>query len=256
MMNHKIILITGATAGFGEATARLFASNGWNLIITGRRQELLEELKNDIIKENEVKVFTLCFDIQDRAACEKAVASLPEDWKNIDVLLNNAGMASGLAPFHEGDVDDWELMIDTNVKGLLYLSRLIAPLMVSKRSGHIINLSSLAGKDAYYQGNIYCATKFAVEAITKSMRIDMLQYGIRVTSISPGAAETEFSLVRYKGDTERATKTYDGYQPLIAQDIAETVWFVVSRPAHVNISDVIITPTAQANPFYINKESK
>jgi 3-hydroxy acid dehydrogenase / malonic semialdehyde reductase len=200
-------------------------------------------------------VFSLPFDVRDKKAVEEAVHSLPHDWKKIDVLVNNAGLAQGLSLIQDGDINDWETMIDTNVKGLLYVSKAVMPLMIENKKGHIINLSSIAGKEAYQKGNIYCATKFAVDALTKSMRIDLLEHKIRVTSISPGAAETEFSLVRFKGDAERAKKAYIGYEPLNAGDIADVAWFAASRPSHVCLNDIVMTPTAQANTSYILKKT-
>ncbi len=253
-MDNKIIFITGATSGFGKAIAYMFAQHGWNLILTGRRQERLSSIEKEIISNYPVKVMTLCFDIRNRKQTEQMIHDLPYDWKEIDVLVNNAGLASGLSLIQDGDVDDWELMIDTNVKGLLYVSRLVMPMMIKRKNGHIINISSIAGKEAYLRGNVYCATKHAVDALTKSMRIDLLPHGIKVSSIDPGAAETEFSLVRLHGDEERAKKVYEGYTPLHADDIADITYFVASRPAHVVINDIIVTPLAQANTSYIVKK--
>jgi 3-hydroxy acid dehydrogenase/malonic semialdehyde reductase len=254
-MNRKTIFITGATAGFGKAIAYHFAQHGWNLILTGRRKDRLDTMEKDITRNQAVQVLTLCFDIRDREATAMAVQDLPHDWKNIDVLVNNAGLASGLSLIQEGDIDDWETMIDTNIKGLLYMSRAVLPLMIARKSGHIINISSIAGKEAYLKGNVYCATKHAVDALTKSMRIDTLVHGIKVTSIDPGAADTEFSLVRYHGDEERAGKVYEGYTPLHAEDIADIVYFAATRPPHVVINDLVVTPLAQANTSYIVKQS-
>ena len=251
---NKIVLITGATAGIGKATALKFAENGYHLIITGRRKSNLEELSEFIKKNYKVNVLPLNFDVRSREAAEKNLNSLPMEWGKIDVLVNNAGLASGLSTIQEGIVEDWETMIDTNVKGLLYVSRCIMPIMVKNGSGHIINIGSIAGKETYLKGNVYCATKHAVDAITKSMRIDLLPHAIRVTSINPGAVETEFSIVRYKGDMERASQTYKGFMPLKAEDIADTIYFAASRPAHVNINDIIIMPTAQANTSHIIKK--
>jgi 3-hydroxy acid dehydrogenase/malonic semialdehyde reductase len=250
----KTILITGATAGFGKAIAYKFAEHGWNIIITGRREERLKEIENDIQKNYEVKVLSLNFDVRNRKDVEQSIHDLPHDWKKIDVLVNNAGLASGLSLIQDGNIDDWEVMIDTNVKGLLYVSRAVMPLMIENKSGHIINLGSIAGKEAYMKGNIYCATKFAVDAISKSMRIDLLQKGIKVTQIAPGAAETEFSLTRFHGDSERAKKTYEGYTPLYAEDIADIAFFAATRPAHVVLNDIVVTPLAQANTSYIFKQ--
>jgi NADP-dependent 3-hydroxy acid dehydrogenase YdfG len=242
----NIVLITGATAGIGEATAILLAQNGFNLIVTGRRQERLISLNKKIKNETNAEVLTLHFDIRSLSETEEAVKSIPEEWMNIDVLINNAGLAAGLHAIQEGVVDDWERMIDTNIKGLLYISRLITPVMVNRRSGHIINISSVAGKETYPQGNVYCATKSAVQALTMGMRLDLLKYGIKVSSVCPGAVETEFSLVRFKGDEKKSKEVYKGFTPLFAEDIAETILFLLTRPKHVNIDDILVMPTAQA----------
>lgn len=249
------ILITGATAGFGEAIAWIFAEHHWNIILCGRRCDRLEKLEKEITSLYNVKVYSACFDIRNQSEVVKAVKGIPHDLKNIDVLVNNAGLASGLSTIQEGSLDDWETMIDTNIKGLLYISREIMPLMIARGKGHIVNMGSIAGKEAYSRGNVYCGTKHAVDAISKSMRIDLLTHGIRVTAIHPGAAETEFSLVRFKGDTEKASAVYTGYEPLKARDIAEVVYFAVSRPPHVCLNDIIITPTAQANTAYFHKKT-
>ncbi len=243
----KIVMITGATAGFGEATAHEFAKNGYDLILTGRRLERLNKVAEEMGKKYGVEVFTLNFDVRKNEEVQKSIYSLPAQWQNIDVLVNNAGLASGFGPIQDGDIKDWEAMIDTNVKGLLYVTRCIAPMMIKNKKGHIINIGSTAGKEAYLNGNVYCATKFAVDALTKSMRIDMLPHGIRVTGVCPGMAETEFSIVRFHGDTDKAKNVYKGLTPLSAQDIADVVYFVASRPANVNISDIVVTPLAQAN---------
>ncbi|MGC9354757.1 MAG: SDR family NAD(P)-dependent oxidoreductase [Mariniphaga sp.] len=242
----KTVLITGATSGIGEATAILLAQNNFNLIITGRRNERLKVLKDKIESETEAKVFALNFDIRNRQETEKAIKSLPAKWQSIDILINNAGLAAGLSAINNGDVDDWERMIDTNVKGLLYITRLISAQMIERGEGHIVNISSIAGRETYPMGNVYCATKHAVEALTKGMRLDFLKHGIKVSSVSPGAVETEFSLVRFKGDRERAQKVYEGFTPLFAKDIAETILFVVTRPKHVNIDDILVMPADQA----------
>jgi 3-hydroxy acid dehydrogenase / malonic semialdehyde reductase len=242
-----IAFITGATSGFGKAIAIKFAMHGWDVIINGRRKDRLAELESIITGTYETKVFTLPFDVQDNNEVLKALASVPYDWKKIDVLVNNAGLASGLSGIHEGQIEDWDLMIDTNVKGLLYVSKAVIPLMTERKSGHIINMGSIAGKEAYAKGNVYCATKHAVDAISKSMRIDLLPFGIKVTSINPGAAETEFSLVRFKGDAEKAAQVYQGYEPLKAEDIADIVYFSATRPPHVVLNDITVTPLAQAN---------
>jgi 3-hydroxy acid dehydrogenase / malonic semialdehyde reductase len=247
-------LITGATAGFGKAIAIKFAEHGFNVILCGRRQNRLDELERIIRETYVVDVFTLCFDVTDRKATLQAIGGLPHHWKTIDILINNAGLAVGLSTIQEGDLDDWETMIDTNIKGLLYVSRAIMPLMVTRGKGHIVNIGSIAGKETYLRGNVYCATKHAVDAISKSMRIDLLPHGIRVTAIHPGAAETEFSIVRFKGDTEKASLVYKGYDPLQAGDIADVVYFAVSRPAHVCLNEIIMTPTAQANTSHFIKK--
>jgi Short-chain alcohol dehydrogenase of unknown specificity len=245
--------ITGATAGFGKAIALRLAKLGYNVIITGRRKERLDSLAETLRNEFSVNVLPLCFDIRDKEACRQAVESLPAEWQKIDVLVNNAGLASGSAPFNEFDIEDWDKMVDTNVKGLLYISRYITPLMVAAKSGHIINLSSIAGREVYPSGNVYCATKHAVNAITQGMRIDMLKHNIKVSSISPGAAETEFSLVRFHGDQAKADAVYQGLTPLNAEDIADAVEYIVTRPAHVNINDIFITPARQANTYVYNR---
>ena len=246
---HKIVLITGATSGFGEATARQFAAAGYRLIITGRRKERLEALKQEL----KTDVLALVFDVQDKDAVFAAIASLPAEWKDIDILVNNAGLALGRDHFNEASLDDWETMLDTNVKGLLYVSKAVVPLMIARKSGHIINLGSIAGKEVYEKGNVYCASKYAVDAISKSMRIDLLQHRIKVTAIHPGAADTEFSKVRFKGDMDQAQKIYEGYTPLRAEDVADTIYYCASLPAHVCINELNITCLAQANSFYYNR---
>ena len=242
-----IAFITGATAGIGKATAELFAKNGYNIIITGRRKERLDEFSTYLKSTYKVEVLSLNFDVRNNKEVETAIKSLSGEWKKVDVLVNNAGLAVGLSTIQDGDIDDWERMIDTNIKGLLYVTRHLSPLMIANGSGHIINIGSIAGKEVYANGNIYCATKHAVDALSKSMRIDMLPFNIKVTAINPGMVETEFSIVRFKGDEERAKKPYLGIQPLTPEDIAETIFWCASRPAHVNINDIIITPTVQAN---------
>lgn len=252
-MDQKIALITGATAGIGHETAFMLAQNNYNLILTGRRKERLESIKKQLESNFPVKVYLLHFDIRKRSEVEKALYSLPEQWRGIDVLINNAGLAAGLAPINTADVDDWETMIDTNVKGLLYTTRIVSPWMVERKRGHIINISSIAGKEAYPNGSVYCGTKHAVGAITKAMRIELMPAGIKVTSIAPGAVETEFSLVRFRGDEEKAASVYKGFTPLYAKDIAETILFVITRPPHVNIDDLLIMPTNQASARDFNK---
>lgn len=256
-METKFAFITGATAGFGEACALQFAEKGYNLIITGRREERLKQLESDIAEKFGVSVIPLCFDVRDEEAVKKAVASLPKEVESsISVLINNAGLAVGKGPIDEGLSDDWNRMIDTNVKGLLYVSKAVIPFL-KRYDGQriIINIGSIAGKEVYPGGNVYCASKHAVDALSRAMRIDLVQYGIKVSNIAPGAAETEFSLVRFKGDQETADAVYNGYDPLLAKDIAETAVFVASRPAHVTINDIVIMPTAQASSTVLNKEN-
>lgn len=244
---NKIALITGATSGIGRATALKLAQNNFDIIITGRRIELLEEFEKEIKEQTSAKVYILHFDVRDNDHVIKAIDSLPKDWKNIDVLINNAGLAVGMEHINEGSIDDWERMIDTNIKGLLYVTRKISPMMVERKKGHIINIGSIAGKEVYENGNVYCGTKHAVDAISKGMRIDLLKHKIKVTAIHPGMVETEFSLVRFKGDKERADKVYHGFTPLIGEDIADAILYCLTRPEHVCINDMIVMATAQAN---------
>jgi 3-hydroxy acid dehydrogenase / malonic semialdehyde reductase len=248
----KTILITGATSGFGEASARRFAAEGWRVIITGRRRDRLDALQRELeglhgTTERGHVSHVLCFDVRDRAAVDAAIAGLPPECSTIDVLLNNAGLAAGLTPLQEGSTDNWDRMLDTNVKGLLNVSRAVIPGMIKRKSGHIINIGSTAGKEVYPKGNVYCASKFAVDALTKAMRIDLLEHGIKVSQIAPGAAETEFSVVRFNGDEDRAKQVYQGFDPLRAEDIADIVHYVAMLPSHVCINDLVVTPTAQAN---------
>jgi NADP-dependent 3-hydroxy acid dehydrogenase YdfG len=249
----KKAFISGATAGIGKATAVMLAKNGFDIIITGRRLERLKELKNYIETRYKVKTFILNFDIRNRIETQESLKSLPNEWKKIDLLINNAGLASGLDFLYDGDIDNWEQMIDTNIKGLLYVSRFFMPIMIEQKNGHIINISSIAGKETYMKGNVYCATKHAVESITKAMRMELLPFGIKVTSIAPGMVETEFSIVRLK-DEQKAKEVYKGFMPLTAKDIADTIEFVITRPAHVNINDILIMPTAQANSYIVDKQ--
>ncbi len=249
----KNAIVTGATAGIGEACAEKLAQMNYNIVTTGRRKERLISLKNKLETNYKVKVHIACFDIRNYEATKQHIENLPEEFKNIDLLINNAGLAAGLDLFHEGDINDWEQMIDTNIKGLLYMSRIIAPKMAEQKNGHIINISSIAGKQSYSRGGVYCSTKHAVEALTRNMRIDLLPFKIKVSSISPGAVETEFSEVRLK-DKQKAKNVYKGYTPLIAEDIAETMEFIITRPAHVNINDILIMPTAQADAFHTHVE--
>jgi NADP-dependent 3-hydroxy acid dehydrogenase YdfG len=251
----KIICITGASSGFGEACAQLFAEKQFNLIITGRRLEKLLELKATLEKKYGIEVHVLSFDVRNRLAVDEAFRSLPEHWKKIDILLNNAGLALGRDNFDEASIDDWEIMIDTNLKGLLYVSKAVLPMMILQKSGHIINIGSIAGKQVYQKGNVYCATKQAVQAISEAMRIDLLPHKIKVTAIHPGAVETEFSLVRLKQDATEAKKVYEGYKPLQAADIANVVFYTASLPPHVCINELEITCLAQANAYYLLKEA-
>ncbi len=245
----KTAFITGVTSGFGKAIAVRLAALGYQLVLTGRRQERLDELCNYIHSNFDVKAHSLCFDVRDNEACKQSVASLPDDFKNVDLLVNNAGLAAGASPFDESDLNDFDRMIDTNVKGLLYVTKLIVPGMIERKSGHIINISSIAGIEVYPNGSVYCASKHAVNAITKGLRIDLVKYGIKVSSVSPGMAETEFSVVRYHGDEEKAKAVYQGLVPLNADDIADTVEFIVTRPNHVSINDIQINPAQQANTY-------
>lgn len=249
----KIVLISGATAGIGEALAWKFAENNYNLILTGRRAERLEKIKIEITDKFDIEILTLNFDVRSLSEVKNAVNKITGSWKNIDVLINNAGLAAGASPIQDGAYDDWERMIDTNVKGLLYLSRNIIPFMKERKKGHIINIGSIAGKQVYPNGNVYCGTKAAVQSITEGMRIDLVSYGIKVTQIAPGAVETEFSLVRFHGDSEAAKNVYKGYKPLTPNDIANVTYYTTTLPAHVNINDLLVTPTAQANAYVYSK---
>ena len=244
---NKTIMITGATTGFGKATALKFAENGYNIIITGRRKELLEELEKELITTGKIKVLSLNFDVRKKKEVESVIGNLPKEWKKIDILVNNAGLAVGLSHIQDGDTDDWDRMIDTNVKGLLYVTRAVAPLMVTRNKGHIFNIGSIAGKETYENGNVYCASKSAVDALSKSMRIDMLKNNIKVTLIAPGMAETEFSLVRFKGDEQKAKTVYKGIDALTADDIADVIYYCATLPDRVCINEVVITPTQQAS---------
>lgn len=250
---NKIVFITGATSGFGEACAVKFAANGYDTVITGRRSELLNTLKKEIESAFGVKVLSLPFDIQRKEEVFSAINAMPNKWKKIDVLINNAGLALGRDLFNDADMNDWETMIDTNVKGMLYVTKALLPGMVSRKKGHIINIGSIAGKEVYEKGNVYCASKAAVNAISKSMRIDLLQHHIKVTAIHPGAADTAFGNVRFKGDEEIARKVYEGYQPLTANDVADVIYYCTTLPEHVCINDLDITCLAQANAYYTYK---
>lgn len=250
----KIALITGATSGIGEAIALKFAQKDINVIITGRRLDKLNALKSNITSNTKANILALKMDVTDRKSVKREINGLPDEWKSIDILVNNAGLAVGLDPIQHGNPDDWEQMIDTNLKGLLYVSKAVLPLMIARQKGHIINIGSIAGKEVYPKGNVYCATKHAVDALTKSMRIDLLGNGIKVTQIAPGLVETEFSLVRFKGDEERASKVYQGYKPLEGKDIAEIAFFITTLPDHVCVNDILMTPLAQANSTIVDKK--
>ncbi|MEQ8904764.1 SDR family NAD(P)-dependent oxidoreductase [Ekhidna sp.] len=250
-MSQPIALITGATSGIGKATARLLSKN-YRLIICGRREGRLEQLQKELANES----IMLSFDVRDKKAVFDAIQSLPEAWQKIDILINNAGNAHGMDAIHEGNVDDWDAMMDINVKGLLYVSKAILPGMTDRKKGHIVNISSIAGLEVYPKGNVYCASKHAVDALTKGMRMDLNEHGIKVTSIDPGLVETEFSEVRFKGDKNKAEKVYQNYTPLTAHDVAETIEFVLNRPAHVMIGDLLILPTDQASSTIVNKKSQ
>jgi 3-hydroxy acid dehydrogenase / malonic semialdehyde reductase len=251
----KTVFITGATSGFGAACARIFAENGYRLILNGRREERLRAIADELQHHFGTESHLLPFDVRDRVAVKAAIEGLPEEWQEVDVLINNAGLALGRDLFQEASLDDWDTMLDTNVKGMLYVSHAIVPGMLARRSGHIINLGSVAGKEVYERGNVYCASKFAVDALNRSMRIDLLAGGIKVTGIHPGAADTEFSLVRFKGDTETAGKVYNGFQPLSARDVAEVIYYTTTLPPHVCINDLVLTCTAQADAFYFYKQA-
>ena len=246
---QKIALVTGATSGIGWATAEALADKGFDLIICGRRKERLEELASKL----SVKTLQLTFDVSDRKAVDEALGSIPEDWKSIGVLINNAGNAHGLSKIQDGNIDDWDAMIDINVKGLLYVTKALVPAMIERGSGHVVNVGSIAGKEVYPNGNVYCASKHAVDAINNGMRLDLMGTGVKVSQVCPGLVETEFSLVRFKGDSGRADTVYQGYDPLTAQDIADLIQFIVTRPAHVNIADTLILPTAQVASTMVHK---
>ena len=249
------VFITGATAGFGKACADIFAKNGWNLIITGRRQDRLETIKDQIKADYNIKVISLCFDVREEQEVIRAVESLSVDiTSNLTLLVNNAGLAVGKGSIDSGLSDDWNRMIDTNVKGLLYVTKAVVPFLKANDNSQIINIASIAGKEVYPGGNVYCASKHAVDALSKAMRIDLVQYGIKVTNIAPGAAETEFSIVRFKGDETMADSVYKGYTPLYAEDIAETIFFAATRPPHVTLNDITIMPTSQASATVLHKK--
>jgi NADP-dependent 3-hydroxy acid dehydrogenase YdfG len=251
---NKIILITGATSGFGKAIAEKFASQKWNCIITGRRADRLHQFADELRTKHQCRVLSLVFDVQNKDEVFQHLRSLPEEWQEIDVLVNNAGLALGRDSFENGNMDDWDTMIDTNVKGLLYVTKAILPYMTDRMQGHIINIGSVAGKEVYEKGNVYCASKYAVDAISKSLRIDLLPYKIKVTALQPGAADTEFSIVRFKGDEEKANQIYKGFTPLYAEDIANIAWYCATLPPHVCINDLVVTCTSQASAVNFHKE--
>jgi 3-hydroxy acid dehydrogenase/malonic semialdehyde reductase len=250
----NIVLITGATSGFGKASAEKFASNGYDVIITGRRKDRLDEIKKELEQKYQTKILALEFDVQNKKDVFNAIQSLPDEWKDINVLINNAGLALGRDFFDEADLSDWEKMMSTNVNGLLYVSKAVLPSMIKNKKGHIINIGSTAGKEVYEKGNVYCASKFAVNAISQAMRIDLLRHKIKVTSINPGAAETEFSKIRFKGNEQQAAKVYKGFQPLSAENVADVIYYCATLPAHVCINDLTLTSIAQANSFYLHKD--
>jgi 3-hydroxy acid dehydrogenase/malonic semialdehyde reductase len=249
-----IVLITGATSGFGEACAKKFAANGYDLIITGRREERLTTLQQQLQQEYKIAVLPLCFDVRDQQAVNTVLGNIPDRWKAVSILINNAGLALGFSTIEDGDVSDWDTMIDTNVKGLLYVSRVVIPWLKEQRKGHIINLGSTAAKQVYAKGHVYCATKAAVDSISQGMRIDLLPYRIKVTAVHPGAAATEFSEVRFKGDKEKADNVYKGFQPLTGEDVADTIYYCATLPSHVCINDLVMTCVQQANAYYFDKE--
>ena len=252
---NKIALITGATSGIGLATARKFAENQYDLIITGRRKERLDKLGKELLESNnKIRVLPLAFDVRSLSEVVQNLGNLERDWQNIDILVNNAGLAVGLSHIDEGVIDDWERMIDTNIKGLLYITRLVSPGMAERGKGHILNIGSIAGKEVYENGNVYCATKYAVDALSRSMRIDLVKHGIKVTNIAPGLVKTEFSDVRFKGDKEKAEVPYKGMKPLSGEDIADVIFYCVNLPDHVNIDDVLIMPVAQASATIVKRD--
>ncbi len=252
---NRTVFITGATSGIGRACAEVFAENGDNLILNGRREERLNDLKNELESRFKIKVVTLAFDVTNKAGVFTSIESITSTGQEVDILVNNAGLALGRDSFEEADIQDWETMINTNINGLLYVSKAVLPMMTSRKKGHIVNLGSVAGKEAYEKGNVYCGTKAAVDLISRSMRIDLLPYNIKITAIHPGAVETEFSIVRFKGDMEKAANFYKGFTPLSARDVADVIFYACSLPEHVCLNDIVLTPTQQANAIYINKNS-
>ena len=250
---NKTVLITGATSGIGEACAKKYAADGDRLILTGRRADRLNALKTELEKDFSTEILALIFDVQDKKAVDKNLGTLPTEWQKIDLLINNAGLAAGKDSFENADINDWETMLNTNVHGLLYVSKQIIPLMIANKKGHVVNIGSIAGKEVYENGNVYCASKFAVDAISKSMRIDLLKHSIKVTCIHPGAVETEFSLVRFKGDENKAAATYNGMVPLSGNDIADSIFYCTQLPDHICINELVITPIQQANAYYTHR---
>jgi 3-hydroxy acid dehydrogenase/malonic semialdehyde reductase len=253
-MGNRIAWVTGAGSGIGKACALILAKNGYSLILSGRRKHLLEQVKAQVATEFGTESIIIEMDVRDRDQVQKVTRELDGNWKNINVLINNAGLAMGLSSFENGDIDHWDTMIDTNIKGLLYVSRNVVPLMIEAGGGHIVNLGSIAGKEVYANGNVYCATKHAVDALNRSMRLDLSKFPIKVSAVHPGAVETEFSIVRFEGDEEKAKKVYEGFENLVAEDVAEAVWFMLSRPAHVNINELTIMPTAQPMAGVIHRK--
>ena len=249
----KIALITGATSGIGAASAHIFAQNGYNLILVARRANLLDKTAHHLEVKYGIAIKQILADVRHKGELSASLEALPSEWKKVDVLINNAGLSQGLDPIDKGNTEDWDTMIDTNVKGLLYVTKIVSNWMIPSKSGHIVNIGSIAGQEVYPNGNVYCASKHAVDALSKAMRIDLLQHDIKVTAINPGMVETEFSVVRFKGDEDRAKKVYENLEPLIADDVADAIWYVVSRPKHVNINDMLIMPTAQATATLINR---
>ncbi|MBC7418355.1 MAG: SDR family NAD(P)-dependent oxidoreductase [Pedobacter sp.] len=252
----KIALITGSTSGIGEACAHIFAQHGYGLILLARRKEQLENISHHLADKYDVKIISIVADVRNESNLRAELEAIPEAWKKVDVLVNNAGLSRGLDPINAGKIDDWDTMIDTNVKGLLYVTKIVSNWMIAGKSGHIINIGSIAGQEVYPNGNVYCATKHAVDALSKAMRIDLLPHGIKVSAVNPGMVQTEFSVVRFDGDAERAKKVYEGLEPLLADDIADAIWYIVSRPKHVNINDMLIMPTAQATATMVQRNSK
>ena len=251
---EKIALITGATSGIGEACAKIFAQQGHNLILLARRKEKLEEVARQLADKYDVKIIFIVADVRDNHKLRTEFEAIPSEWKKVDVLINNAGLSKGLDPINNGAIDDWDTMIDTNIKGLLYVTKIVSKWMIDQQSGHIVNIGSIAGQEVYPNGNVYCATKHAVDALTKATRIDLLPHGIKVSSIDPGMVDTEFSMVRFNGNAERAKEVYKGLVPLVAADVADAIWYVVSRPKHVNINNMLIMPTAQATATIIKRD--